>query len=139
MPGAFPEPQTGAGDNGVSDPESGPVILAGSRPADVDPPIDAGIAGKIRQAQLVANPGCYPTAASLAIRPLVRDGLYDPAVDTATFVDELDYGGNPGGNPDSVVVFVVGDIPISRVNGDIAAYVLNAQVAEGGGMNKGSE
>lgn len=60
------------------------------------------------------------------------DGLYDPAVDTATFVDELDYVGNPGGNPSSVVVFVVSDIPASRVNGDIAAYALNAQVAEGG-------
>lgn len=66
------------------------------------------------------------------------DGLYDPAVDTATFVDELDYVGNPGGNPSSVVVFVVSDIPVGRVNGDIAAYVLNAQVAEGGGAGQGA-
>ena len=28
---------------------------------------------------LVANPGCYPTAALLAAAPLVRDGLVDPA------------------------------------------------------------
>jgi N-acetyl-gamma-glutamyl-phosphate reductase len=33
----------------------------------------AGIPG----AQLVANPGCYPTAANLAIRPLVEAGLAD--------------------------------------------------------------
>lgn len=60
------------------------------------------------------------------------NGIYEPALDTATFIDELDYVGNTGGNPDSVVVFVVGDIPIAQVQGDIAAYVLNAQVAEGG-------
>ncbi|MFK8031031.1 MAG: hypothetical protein AB8G18_12420 [Gammaproteobacteria bacterium] len=67
------------------------------------------------------------------------DGVYDPAVDTATFVDELDYVGNAGGNPSSIVVFVVGDIPIGRVNGDIAAYVLNAQVAEGGAAGVGAD
>ncbi len=32
---------------------------------------------KIRGASLVANPGCYPTAANLAIRPLVDAGLID--------------------------------------------------------------
>ena len=31
----------------------------------------------IRNARLVANPGCYPTAASLAIRPLVEAGVVD--------------------------------------------------------------
>jgi len=30
---------------------------------------------RIRGASLVANPGCYPTAASLALAPLVREGL----------------------------------------------------------------
>ena len=28
---------------------------------------------------LIANPGCYPTAANLAIRPLVREGIFDKA------------------------------------------------------------
>ncbi len=28
-------------------------------------------------AQLVSNPGCYPTAANLAIRPLVAEGVFD--------------------------------------------------------------
>ncbi len=31
----------------------------------------------IAQARLVANPGCYPTAANLAIRPLIRSGVVD--------------------------------------------------------------
>lgn len=67
------------------------------------------------------------------------NGVYEPALDTATFIDELDYVGNPGGNPDSVVVFVVSDIPISQVQGDIAAYVLEAQVAEGGAAGQGAD
>lgn len=33
----------------------------------------------IRGAQLISNPGCYPTAASLAILPLAEAGLYDRA------------------------------------------------------------
>ncbi|MBM3775560.1 MAG: N-acetyl-gamma-glutamyl-phosphate reductase, partial [Acidobacteria bacterium] len=33
---------------------------------------------RVRQARLVANPGCYPTAANLAIRPLVEAGVIDP-------------------------------------------------------------
>src|ERR1700683_1717530 len=31
----------------------------------------------IRQAKFVSNPGCYPTAANLAIRPLVAAGIAD--------------------------------------------------------------
>jgi len=31
----------------------------------------------VRQARLVSNPGCYPTAANLAIRPLVAAGIID--------------------------------------------------------------
>ena len=34
---------------------------------------------KIAGAALVANPGCYPTAASLALAPLLRERLIDPA------------------------------------------------------------
>ena len=34
---------------------------------------------RIRAARLVANPGCYPTAASLALRPLVEAGVIDRA------------------------------------------------------------
>ncbi|HJT88950.1 MAG TPA: hypothetical protein VJ732_13870, partial [Bryobacteraceae bacterium] len=34
---------------------------------------------RIPQARLVSNPGCYPTAANLAIRPLVEAGVVDRA------------------------------------------------------------
>ncbi len=34
---------------------------------------------KAHKARLIANPGCYPTAANLAIRPLVEAGLIDRA------------------------------------------------------------
>ena len=34
---------------------------------------------RIRSARLIANPGCYPTAANLAIRPLIDSGLADKA------------------------------------------------------------
>jgi N-acetyl-gamma-glutamyl-phosphate reductase len=35
---------------------------------------------RIPEARLVANPGCYPTAANLAIRPLIDAGVVDRAV-----------------------------------------------------------
>ena len=35
--------------------------------------------GQIRGARFVANPGCYPTAANLALRPLVEAGVLDLA------------------------------------------------------------
>jgi N-acetyl-gamma-glutamyl-phosphate reductase len=34
---------------------------------------------EVRGAQLVANPGCYPTSAALALLPLLRNRLIDPA------------------------------------------------------------
>jgi N-acetyl-gamma-glutamyl-phosphate reductase len=34
---------------------------------------------RIRKARLISNPGCYPTAANLAIRPLVSAGVVDRA------------------------------------------------------------
>jgi N-acetyl-gamma-glutamyl-phosphate reductase len=34
---------------------------------------------RVANARLISNPGCYPTAANLAIRPLVLAGLIDPA------------------------------------------------------------
>lgn len=33
---------------------------------------------EVRRADLCANPGCYPTAAAMALIPLLRDGLIDP-------------------------------------------------------------
>src|SRR5207248_6977366 len=34
---------------------------------------------RVAAAELVANPGCYPTAALLALLPLAREGLIDAA------------------------------------------------------------
>lgn len=34
---------------------------------------------RVRGARLVANPGCYPTSVALALTPLLREGLIDPA------------------------------------------------------------
>lgn len=34
---------------------------------------------RIRSARLVANPGCYPTSVALALAPLLRTGVIDPA------------------------------------------------------------
>ena len=34
---------------------------------------------EIKTARAIANPGCYPTAAILALAPLVSSGLVDPA------------------------------------------------------------
>ena len=33
---------------------------------------------KIRDARLIANPGCYPTCSFLSVYPLVKEGLIDP-------------------------------------------------------------
>lgn len=33
----------------------------------------------VRHAALVANPGCYPTAAAIALVPLIKEGLIDPS------------------------------------------------------------
>jgi uncharacterized repeat protein (TIGR01451 family) len=53
------------------------------------------------------------------------NGVYDPANDTATFIDEL-----PADS--SKTVFVVVDIPAGRANGDLAAVTLTATASEGG-------
>ena len=34
---------------------------------------------KVKQARLVANPGCYPTCSFLSVYPMVKEGLIDPS------------------------------------------------------------
>jgi hypothetical protein len=53
------------------------------------------------------------------------DGVFNPADDTATFIDEL-------GVDENITVFVTGDIPNTQVNGDISAVSLTATAREGG-------
>ncbi len=52
------------------------------------------------------------------------NGVYDPLIDTVVFVDEL-----PADT--TRTVFVVADIPLGRVNNDIAAVTLTATAADG--------
>jgi N-acetyl-gamma-glutamyl-phosphate reductase len=54
---------------------------------------------EIKGHQAVANPGCYPTAALLALAPLVREGLVEPdsiVVSAASGVSGAGRGLNPG-------------------------------------------
>jgi uncharacterized repeat protein (TIGR01451 family) len=56
------------------------------------------------------------------------NGIYEPAIDTATFIDEL--------GPDQTrTVFVLIDIPVGQVNGDTAGITLRAFAANSGGVN----
>jgi N-acetyl-gamma-glutamyl-phosphate reductase len=50
---------------------------------------------QIRGASAVANPGCYPTAASLALAPLVRAGLVEPAGLVVDAVSGVSGAGRP--------------------------------------------
>lgn len=54
-----------------------------------------------------------------------NNGIYDPLVDVAGYVDELMADS-------SVAIFVVADIPLTQVDGDGAIYDLVAQTALGG-------
>ena len=55
------------------------------------------------------------------------NGVYEPAIDTATFIDEL-------GPDQQRTVFVLIDIPVGQVNGDIAGVTLRAFAANSGGV-----
>ena len=66
----------------------------------------------IRKAKLIANPGCYPTGAILALAPLLRGGLIDP---DAIIVDAKS-GVSGAGRAASV------EMLFSEVHGSIKAY-----------------
>ena len=44
---------------------------------------------KIKQARIIANPGCYPTCSFLSIYPCVKEGLIDP---NTIIIDAKSYG-----------------------------------------------
>ena len=67
----------------------------------------------VQQAQLVANPGCYPTAALLALAPLVDAGLVDPAADV--IVDAKSGVSGAGKTPTERTHF-------SECHGSVSAY-----------------
>jgi N-acetyl-gamma-glutamyl-phosphate reductase len=67
----------------------------------------------VRDAQLVANPGCYPTASLLALLPLVRAGLLLPAADV--IIDAKSGVSGRGKTPSEGSHF-------SEVHGSLSAY-----------------
>jgi N-acetyl-gamma-glutamyl-phosphate reductase len=67
----------------------------------------------VRQARLVANPGCYPTATLLALAPLVAAGLLLPAADI--IVDAKSGVSGAGKSPTERTHF-------SECHGSISAY-----------------
>jgi N-acetyl-gamma-glutamyl-phosphate reductase len=69
--------------------------------------------GAVARAQLVANPGCYPTATLLALSPLVEAGLLLPATDV--IVDAKSGVSGAGKTPSERTHF-------SEIHGSMAAY-----------------
>jgi len=85
--------------------------------------------GAVARAQLVANPGCYPTAALLALAPLAEAGLLPPNADI--IVDAKSGVSGAGKTPSERTHF-------SEIHGSLAAYgVFNhrhgAEIEEGVG------
>ena len=83
----------------------------------------------VREARLVANPGCYPTAALLALQPLVAAGLLAPDADI--IVDAKSGVSGAGKTPSERTHF-------SECHGSISAYgVFNhrhgAEIEQGAG------
>jgi len=69
---------------------------------------------EIASAQLVANPGCYPTGAILALAPAVKEGLIEPDI----IIDSKSGISGAGRTPNLQTHY-------SEANEDIAAYALD--------------
>jgi N-acetyl-gamma-glutamyl-phosphate reductase len=85
--------------------------------------------GAVARAQLVANPGCYPTATLLALAPLAADGRLLPGADV--IVDAKSGVSGAGKTPSERTHF-------SECHGSVAAYgVMNhrhgAEIDQGAG------
>ena len=83
--------------------------------ADVDLPVAYGLTERYRRdltsAQLIACPGCYPTAAVLALQPLTCAGLLEPGV----VIDAKSGVSGAGKTPSERTHF-------SEVHGSVSAY-----------------
>ena len=83
----------------------------------------------VESARLVANPGCYPTATLLALRPLISAGLLAPGADI--IVDAKSGVSGAGKTPSERTHF-------SEVHGSVAAYGVfghrhGAEIEQGAG------
>ena len=89
---------------------------------------------EVREADLVANPGCYPTAALLALEPLKQLGLLDVVIDAKSGVSGA--GKTPGESThfctvdSDLVAYAVGG---HRHYPEIAAALAGGGAAEAGG------
>ncbi|MBX5482831.1 MAG: N-acetyl-gamma-glutamyl-phosphate reductase [Myxococcaceae bacterium] len=68
--------------------------------------------GRVREAQLVANPGCYPTAATLALAPLVKSHLIEPQMVVIHAASGVTGAGRGSGE----------DYSFCEIDGDFRAY-----------------
>ena len=73
-------------------------------------------------ARLVSNPGCYPTVSALAVLPLLRAGLIDPA----TLIIDAKSGTTGAGRK------ATEEMSFSEVDGDLRAYQVLAPPAHAG-------
>jgi N-acetyl-gamma-glutamyl-phosphate reductase len=85
--------------------------------------------GAVAGAQLVANPGCYPTATLLALAPLIAAGLLVP--DTDVIVDAKSGVSGAGKTPSERTHF-------SEIHGSLSAYGVfshrhGAEIEQGAG------
>jgi N-acetyl-gamma-glutamyl-phosphate reductase len=83
----------------------------------------------VEGARMVANPGCYPTATLLALRPLIAAGLISPGADIV--VDAKSGVSGAGKTPSERTHF-------SEVHGSVAAYGVfghrhGAEIEQGAG------
>jgi len=75
-------------------------------------PEATGAFDKLRAARLVSNPGCYPTAAALAVLPFLAAGLVDPR---SLIIDAKSGTSGAGRKATEAMSF-------SEVEGDLRAY-----------------
>jgi N-acetyl-gamma-glutamyl-phosphate reductase len=73
---------------------------------------EAGASGPIRGARLIANPGCYPTASTLAVLPLLRAGV----IERAGIIVDAKSGTTGAGRK------ATEEMSFSEVDGDLRAY-----------------
>ncbi len=69
---------------------------------------------RIVQSDLIANPGCYPTASVLALAPLIAGNLIDP---TTTVIDAKSGVSGAGRSPQTATLF-------AEVNESMKAYAM---------------
>lgn len=71
---------------------------------------------RIQQAELIANPGCYPTATLLSLLPLINEGLIDPS---QLYTDAKSGVSGAGNKPSQLTHY-------SELNENFSIYKINS-------------